>query len=158
MGDKVSAHVADFEQLPFADNSFDMVAGTRILHHVNIHRAGREIRRVLKPNAKAFFWENSDRNPVIRFLQRHARRLRIRKLGTTNERILSAQDLDVLNEIFNGKCVVHFAPFVFFTLINKHIFHGSIPGFVFDLPDALISKGIPPLRRYSMNQIIELTD
>lgn len=49
---KASAHA-----LPFADGSFDIVAGMGILHHLNIPVAGPELARVLKPGGKAVFLE-----------------------------------------------------------------------------------------------------
>lgn len=49
---KASAHA-----LPFADESFDLVAGMGILHHLNVPVAGPELARVLRPGGKAVFLE-----------------------------------------------------------------------------------------------------
>ncbi len=58
--------VADVENLPFADNSFDVVYGFSILHHLeNIGRGLKEINRVLKPGGcLAFGGENSALCPM----------------------------------------------------------------------------------------------
>lgn len=46
--------VADAEQLPFADNSFDVVYSYGVMHHSpNTERCLREARRVLKPGGQA---------------------------------------------------------------------------------------------------------
>jgi len=46
--------VADAEQLPFADNSFDVVYSYGVMHHSpNTARCVREARRVLKPGGEA---------------------------------------------------------------------------------------------------------
>ena len=45
------------ELLPFADNSFDLVWGNAVLHHLNLEFAPSEILRVLAPNGKAIFCE-----------------------------------------------------------------------------------------------------
>src|SRR5438105_2729886 len=39
--------VADAQRLPFAEQSFDAVWGHAILHHLDVPRAARELRRVL---------------------------------------------------------------------------------------------------------------
>ena len=58
--------VADVENLPFGDNSFDVVYGFSILHHLeNIGRGLKEINRVLKPGGCiAFGGENSAKCPM----------------------------------------------------------------------------------------------
>jgi SAM-dependent methyltransferase len=56
---------ADGEHLPFADDSFDVVSGLSILHHLEIEAALREVFRVLKPGGKAWFSEPNMLNPQI---------------------------------------------------------------------------------------------
>src|SRR5262245_8040667 len=46
---------ADGERLPFADGSFDRVWGNAVLHHLDMDRAARELRRVLRPGGSAVF-------------------------------------------------------------------------------------------------------
>ncbi|MCE9533315.1 MAG: class I SAM-dependent methyltransferase [Planctomycetes bacterium] len=58
---------ADAEELPFADNSFDAVWGCAILHHLDLARAGRELRRVLRPGGVAVFCEPWGGNPILNF-------------------------------------------------------------------------------------------
>ena len=42
----------DANKLQFPDNSFDVVFGSSILHHLDINQTLDEITRVLKPNGK----------------------------------------------------------------------------------------------------------
>jgi SAM-dependent methyltransferase len=50
LGLNVRAARADAEALPFADDSFDLVLGHAVLHHLpNLHRAFAEFHRVLRP-------------------------------------------------------------------------------------------------------------
>jgi SAM-dependent methyltransferase len=49
--------LGDAENLEFENASFDLVCGTSILHHLDIDRAIREIRRVLRPGGRALFYE-----------------------------------------------------------------------------------------------------
>ena len=52
----VETVVCDAEQLPFADESFDLVFGHAVLHHLpDLDRAFGELRRVLRPGGRLFF-------------------------------------------------------------------------------------------------------
>lgn len=52
---------ANTEELPFADDSFDLVVANHMLYHVpNIDRAVAQIRRVLKPNGRLIAATNGD--------------------------------------------------------------------------------------------------
>ena len=62
----LSFSVADAEQLPFADASFDVVHSKDSLHHMRApERALAEYRRVLKPGGSALIVEASRYNPVF---------------------------------------------------------------------------------------------
>jgi SAM-dependent methyltransferase len=63
----VECVVADGEELPFADSTFDAIWGNAILHHLDVVQAGRELRRVLKPGGVAVFCEPWGGNPLLRF-------------------------------------------------------------------------------------------
>ncbi|PKL50528.1 MAG: hypothetical protein CVV39_01330 [Planctomycetes bacterium HGW-Planctomycetes-1] len=58
LADKVKLLTMDASKLEFPDNTFDMVIGTAVLHHV-IKYPGvfEELYRVMKPGAKAYFLE-----------------------------------------------------------------------------------------------------
>lgn len=61
--------VADVEQLPFADASFDAAIANFGLHHFeNLERALREIRRVLRPRGRLAYtkWVSQRDNPPYR--------------------------------------------------------------------------------------------
>ena len=53
----------DAENLPFKDSTFDFVVGVAILHHLNLERSCKEIRRVLKNKSKFIFFEPNSLNP-----------------------------------------------------------------------------------------------
>ncbi|MBI5104577.1 MAG: class I SAM-dependent methyltransferase [Solirubrobacterales bacterium] len=56
LGLDVTARVADAEALPFPDESFDLVLGHAVLHHLpDLDQAWSEFRRVLRPGGVAVF-------------------------------------------------------------------------------------------------------
>src|SRR5262245_22291425 len=69
-GVRVEYMVADAEELPFPGDSFDVVWGNAILHHLDLSRAGRDLFRVMKPGAVAVFCEPWGGNPLLAFARR----------------------------------------------------------------------------------------
>ena len=56
LGVEVTTVVTEAEALPFADDSFDLVFGHAVLHHIpDLERAFREFRRVLRPGGLIAF-------------------------------------------------------------------------------------------------------
>ena len=56
LGLEVTTKVADAERLPFEDESFDLVLGHAVLHHIpDLPRAFREFERVLAPGGTIMF-------------------------------------------------------------------------------------------------------
>jgi ubiquinone/menaquinone biosynthesis C-methylase UbiE len=56
LGFEISGRVADAEQLPFDDDSFDLVIGHAVLHHIpDLDLTMREVLRVLKPGGRFVF-------------------------------------------------------------------------------------------------------
>jgi len=56
LGFEVDGRVADAERVPYADNSFDLVIGHAVLHHIpDVEQTFREALRVLKPGGRFVF-------------------------------------------------------------------------------------------------------
>lgn len=56
LGLEVETVVTDAEELPFPDESFDLVLGHAVLHHIpDLHRAAAEFARVLRPGGTVAF-------------------------------------------------------------------------------------------------------
>jgi ubiquinone/menaquinone biosynthesis C-methylase UbiE len=56
LGFEIDGRVADAESIPYPDNSFDVVVGHAILHHIpDVELALREVLRVLKPGGRFVF-------------------------------------------------------------------------------------------------------
>lgn len=58
---------ADAEQLSYPKNTFDLVCGVSILHHLDCAKALSEARRVLKKGGRIFFTEPNLLNPQVFF-------------------------------------------------------------------------------------------
>lgn len=129
-GVEVKAAVMDFHGLEYPDDFFDVIYGCAILHHVDCERVGAEIHRCLKPGGIAYFMENSDRNPVLRWVRRRAfgepggyqkqRFLFFKRHGTSDEYPLTQAELAVLSRVFAGSMEVMNERFVFFELLSIH--------------------------------------
>jgi ubiquinone/menaquinone biosynthesis C-methylase UbiE len=56
LGFEVEGRVADAETLPYPDDTFDLVVGHAVLHHIpDLDRSLREVLRVLKPGGRFVF-------------------------------------------------------------------------------------------------------
>lgn len=56
LGLPVDGRVADAETIPYEDNTFDLVVGHAVLHHIpDVEQALREVLRVLKPGGRFVF-------------------------------------------------------------------------------------------------------
>lgn len=61
---------ANAESLPFEANSFDLVWGNAILHHLDFDVACTELKRVMRPGAIAVFCEPWGGNPLMEWARR----------------------------------------------------------------------------------------
>ncbi len=63
--DNVTFKEEDAASLTFADNSFDSIVGSSVLHHIDIDEALKELHRVLRPGGTLCFTEPNMLNPQI---------------------------------------------------------------------------------------------
>jgi SAM-dependent methyltransferase len=89
---------ANGESLPFADHSFDRVWGCAILHHLDLTKAGRELRRVLARGGRAVFCEPWAGNPLLNIARK--RLPYPGKHRTPDEQPLTRGQLAALQTIF----------------------------------------------------------
>ncbi|MDB6120224.1 MAG: Methyltransferase type 11 [Verrucomicrobiaceae bacterium] len=61
--------VMDAHKMTFPDNSFDIVAGWSILHHLDADTAMNEIHRVLKPGGRVLLWEPLLDHPLLKLFR-----------------------------------------------------------------------------------------
>ena len=61
--------VLDAHDMSFAENTFDLVIGEGILHHLDAELAMKEIWRVLKPGGRVFLLEPLADNPLLKIFR-----------------------------------------------------------------------------------------
>ncbi|MEZ4590995.1 MAG: class I SAM-dependent methyltransferase [Chloroflexota bacterium] len=86
---------ANAEELPFAQNSFRILFGKAIIHHLDEQLAVAEVKRLLKPNGRATFSEPLAHHPLIWL----GRRL-TPKLRTEDEHPLKIQEMARFGQAF----------------------------------------------------------
>lgn len=93
--DNITYHQMASENTLFKDASFDYIFGCNILHHVNIDKAIREAKRLLKPSGIAVFVEPLSYNPII-----NVYRIIASKVRTDHEHPLSNRDMKIIKKAF----------------------------------------------------------
>lgn len=86
---------ANAEQLPFADNSFRIIYGKAILHHLDLDASSNETQRLLRSYGRATFAEPMARHFIIWLGRRLTPRLR-----TDDERPVELSDLEHFGRTF----------------------------------------------------------
>ena len=94
------ASATNLSKIP--ENSFDIVYGANMLHHVDIAKCMAEVYRVLKPGGRAVFWDPVHYNPAINIYRRMAAGVR-----TEDEHPLRLSDIRQIKNIF-GKIETRF--------------------------------------------------
>ena len=79
------------EAMTFDNDSFDLVFGSGILHHLDMERATQEVIGVLRPGGRAVFIEPLGYNPIINAYRRVTPTMR-----TEDEHPLLRSDLELL--------------------------------------------------------------
>lgn len=124
-GNVAEFHVMDAHLMSFADETFDLVVGRSILHHLDWEIALKEIHRVLKPNGIVLFMEPLGDNPgakLIRYLTPKAR--------TTDEMPISRHQIALANSFFGKE------HHLFFNLVSVPA--GMLSSYLLRRPDNLL--------------------
>lgn len=134
------------ESLAFPPNSFDLVCGRAILHHLDLREAGQELSRVLKPDGEALFTEPLGHNPLInRF------RGRTPELRSEDEHPLVTSHIRGLGAAFGDVQVDYY--FLFSLLASTSALERGLPAF--EAIDRVVLK-IPGLRRQAWQVLLTL--
>jgi SAM-dependent methyltransferase len=139
----------DAEAMDLDDESFDLICGMGILHHLDLNKSLSEIARTLRPNGKAIFIEPLGHNPLINLYRKVTPGLR-----TEDEHPLLIKDLKLMESYFHK--------------IEPHYFHFSsimavpfrrLPVYALllkalDAADRALFKLLPFARKYAWQVVI----
>ncbi len=143
---KAEFSVMDAQNLTFPNETFDVVLGGAILHHLDLEKALSTIRRVLKTDGDAIFIEPLGHNPAINFYRRRTPQMR-----TEDEHPLLVKDLLLIQQYFPSTTLRYFNLLTFATVPVR-----TFPGVVkaAHLCDQAIFRLFPFTRRYAWMVLI----
>ncbi len=101
--------VDNCEKTKFPNDSFDIVYGTGILHHLQIEKCLNEIHRILKSNGNLLFIEPLGTNPIINLYRKLTPNSR-----SKDEHPLVKKDFKFINEKFTDTKIKYYG---FLTLV-----------------------------------------
>ena len=101
--DNVTFRVDNAEAMQLADSQVDVVAGSGIVHHLDIGKAMHEVRRVLRKGGVAIFAEPLGHNPLVNWYRKRTPELR-----TADEHPLLVRDLNTMAREFSSIHVTYF--------------------------------------------------
>lgn len=144
--------VMNAEQLEFEPESFDVVFGYGIIHHLDLNKAYSEIARVLRPGGKAFFMEPLGHNPIINLYRRFTPSMR-----TPDEHPLLRKDLKCSQLFFKQVHISYYHLFTLFAVpFRRHAIFGSLFKGLSAL-DKMVFQYIPGAKYLAWYTIIELS-
>ena len=95
--DSCDFQVMDAENLSFPPDSFDVVCGNSVIHHIDLELAYANAAKVLKPQGRAVWREPLGHNPLLNAFRRLTPRMR-----TADEHPLVMDDLKLAERWFNS--------------------------------------------------------
>jgi ubiquinone/menaquinone biosynthesis C-methylase UbiE len=101
------------EATQFGDQSFDLIYGRWIIHHLDLEKSSNEIRRLLKVGGKAIFLEPLGTNPILSLFRKATPFWRVK-----GERPLTRKDIDYMTRLFKRSRFEYFHFLFFFAPLN----------------------------------------
>jgi ubiquinone/menaquinone biosynthesis C-methylase UbiE len=143
--------VMNAEALGFEDDSFDLVCGTSILHHLDLERALPQLVRTLTPGGEGVFLEPLGHNPAINLYRRVTPAFR-----TPDEHPLRMSDLRLAERYFEevDARFFHLTSLLSVPLGNRRSF-ARWSRALERLDQALFAR-MPSLRRYAWVTVLSL--
>jgi SAM-dependent methyltransferase len=148
-GQQAEFFCMDAHHTTFADDTFDIVCGSGILHHLEVEPACREILRVLKPGGRAVFLEPMGHNPLIETYRRLTPKMR-----TEGEHPLMKGDLELIKGMFASMDANYFNLFTLLAvpLRNTPVFRPVLKAL--SGVDSFCFAALPPVRNWAWMVVV----
>lgn len=151
--DNLGGVVAVGESLPWDDNTFDVIFGRAVLHHLDVSEGGPELYRVLKPGGKALFIEPMGMNPVLNFVRDYVPYPNKNPVGDD-----SPLNYDEINRWGEGYTEYKYQEVQFLGMLERafpYKWHVDLP--ILHKIDNVLLKNITPLRGWSRYVVMMMT-
>jgi len=158
--DRLTARQLNALHVDRLSQTYDLVVGRFVLHHIEpFVEFADALDEVLSASGEGLFLENSSRNPLLMFCREHlAGQFGIPKYGDDEEYPLTPDEIEVLRTFFD--VTVYRPELVFLQMINPYLigYDTTLSGLtgVLESVDDVLHTLLPPLRKYSYRQVIEL--
>ncbi|MFO7873938.1 MAG: class I SAM-dependent methyltransferase [Bacteroidales bacterium] len=149
--DNASFFEMNAEHLNFEDDSFDLVFGNSIIHHLDLKQAYSEIKRVLRPGGVAIFYEPLGHNYFINKYRSSTSQMR-----TADEHPLLMKDIKLAGSYFHEVTVeyYHLTTLAAVPFRNTFLFNSWLGGL--SLLDKTLFSLFPFIKKYAWFSIIVL--
>jgi ubiquinone/menaquinone biosynthesis C-methylase UbiE len=147
VGDRLITHVGPAEELPFEDESFDLIYGGAALHHLQLAQAGRELARVLKRGGKGAFQDPLGHNLLLEFARDYIPYKDKHPVKGT-DRPLRIHEIEAFGRYF-ATCT--YRGFELFDMVSKplHLKRTSRRRRALEALDKVVLEKVPYLQRYA---------
>lgn len=153
LSDRAAALVMDAENLDFPEKSFDLIACSGVLHHLDVEKAGASWARALDPNGKVVMLEPMAWNPAAAVYRRFTPSMR-----TEFEHPLKPKDVEILKRHFEDVQVESFVLTSLLSLPSAYV--SRLEPFkdralkVLESVDDVLFSVLPPLRYFGWTSVI----
>lgn len=150
LGISADFQVMNCEAMTFPDNSFDVIFGRSILHHLDLEKTFAEMRRVLRPGGVILFTEPLGHNHMINLY-----RFLTPKLRTEDEHPFKSSDIRYMRASFDCLKVNYYHLTTFAAVpFGKTGSFRKIRAFFHSIDQALFRR-LPFLKRFAWMSLLE---
>jgi ubiquinone/menaquinone biosynthesis C-methylase UbiE len=148
---KMEFVVMDAEQLTFQDNTFDLICGNGIIHHLDLNKAYSELARTVRSDGVVIFTEPLGHNPFINLFRKLTPGIR-----TIDEHPLLMKDIALAKNYFESiETKFYFLTTLAAIPFRNKSFFPKLRDFLTDIDKALF-RCLPFLRKHAWMAIIVL--
>lgn len=149
----IDYRVMNAEAMTYANNTFDTIYGSGILHHLDLNRAFKSIADKLKPSGKAVFIEPLGHNPII-----NGFRDKTPDIRTEDEHPLLMKDFKLAHHYFNKVAIKYY---YLSTLAVPLVFGKNPPKLAVRMCDGIdraIFGIFPFMRKYAWQVLVTFSE